>query len=191
MPRKASSKRPPRRRTAILLVDVINDLAFPGSRPLIRAAEAMSLRLARLAGRARVAGVPVVYVNDNFGRWESDWQKVVDRCAGPSSPGRRVVDRLRPHRGDYFVLKPRHSGFFETPLHLLLQDLGVTRVVVTGIATDICVFFTANDAYMRDYGVVVPKDCVAANTPRKTAFTLRQVRDVLKGRTPAGAEVRL
>jgi nicotinamidase-related amidase len=188
VPRKTSSKR---RRSAILLVDVINDLAFPGSRPLVRAAEAMSVRLARLAERARAAAVPVVYVNDNFGRWESDWQKVLDRCAAPSSPGRRVVERLRPHPGDYFVLKPRHSGFFGTPLDLLLQDLGVTRVVVTGIATDICVFFTANDAYMREYAVVVPKDCVAANTPRKTAFALQQVRDVLKGRTPAGAEVRL
>jgi nicotinamidase-related amidase len=186
MPRTRSS----RRRTALLLVDVINDLAFPGSRPLVREAEAMAPRLARLAARARDSGVPVVYVNDNFGRWESDWEKVVARCARPSSRGRRVVQRLRPQRGDYFVLKPKHSGFYDTPLHLLLQDLGVGRVVVTGVATDICVFFTANDAYMREYSVVVPKDCVAANTRRKSTFALRQIRDVLKGRTPAGADVR-
>jgi nicotinamidase-related amidase len=100
------------------------------------------------------------------------------------------VERLRPQPGDYFVLKPKHSGFYDTPLHLLLQDLGVGRVVVTGIATDICVFFTANDAYMREYSVVVPKDCVAANTRRKSTFALRQIREVLKGRTPAAADVR-
>jgi nicotinamidase-related amidase len=175
---------------ALLLVDVINDLDFPGSRPLIRRAEAMSVRLARLAARARQTLVPVIYVNDNFGQWQSDWRKVVERCERKDSPGRRVVQRLRPAPDDYFVLKPKHSGFFSTTLDLLLRYLGVRTVVLTGIATDICILFTANDAYMRDYELVVPRDCVAANTDRKSAFALEQIREVLKGETPLSSRVR-
>jgi nicotinamidase-related amidase len=185
-------RRPSTRRstTALLLVDVINDLDFPGSRPLIREAEAMAPRLARLAARARRAAVPVIYVNDNFGRWQSDWRKVVERCQDSASPGRRVVERLRPSPDDYFVLKPKHSGFFSTTLDLLLSYLGVRTVVLTGIATDICILFTANDAYMRDYRVVVPRDCVAANTRRKSGFALGQIREVLKGSTPSSRGIK-
>jgi len=175
---------------ALLLIDVINDLDFPGSDLLVRRAEAMSVRLARLAARARRSGVPVVYVNDNFGRWQSDWRKVVERCLRPLSPGRRIVERLRPLDDDYFVLKPKHSGFFSTTLDLLLRYLGVRTVILAGIATDICILFTANDAYMRDYRVVVPRDCVAANTRRKHAFALAQIREVLKGQTPESTRVR-
>jgi nicotinamidase-related amidase len=171
-------------KAALLLTDVINDLDFPGSEPLIRAVEAMAPRLARLADRARRAGVPVIYVNDNFGHWQSDWRKVVTWCQRPQSPGRTVVEQLRPQDDDYFVLKPKHSGFFSTTLDLLLKQMGARTVVLAGVATDICILFTANDAYMRDYSVVVARDCVAANTRHKTAFTLNQIRDVLKGDTP-------
>jgi nicotinamidase-related amidase len=180
-----------RSRAALLLIDVVNDLDFPGSDALVREAEAMAPRLARLAARARAARLPVVYVNDNFGRWESDWRKVIDRCLAPASPGRRVVEQLQPQEGDYFVLKPKHSGFFGTTLDLLLKQLGVRTLLLAGMATDICIFFTANDAYMRDYEVVVPRDCVAANTRRKTEFTLAQIREVLKGRTPSSRSLGL
>lgn len=171
-------------RAALLLIDVINDLSFPGSRPLIRAAERIAPRLAKLADRAREAGLPVLYVNDNFGRWRADWRKVIDYCGSPRSPGRRVVAQLRPKELDYFVLKPKHSGFYSTSLDLLLASMGVETVLLAGFATDICILFTANDAYMRDYRVIVPRDCVAANSRQRTEFTLRQIRDVLKGRTP-------
>ena len=92
--------------------------------------------------------------------------------------------RLAPLGRDYFVLKPKHSGFFSTTLDLLLGHMGVRTVLLGGIATDICILFTANDAYMRGYHVIVPRDCVAANTRRKTDFTLAQIREVLKGETP-------
>ena len=174
-----------RSHAALLLIDVVNDLDFPGSAPLVREAERIAPRLAHLAERCRRAGVPVVYVNDNFGRWQSDWRKVIRHCLSTGSPGRRVVERLVPSEEDYFVLKPKHSGFFSTTLDLLLSHMGVTTVLVCGFATDICILFTANDAYMRDYDVIVPRDCVAANTRQKTTFTLAQIREVLKGRTPA------
>ena len=176
--------------TALLLVDVINDLDFPGSEPLVRQAERMAPRLARLAARARRAAVPVVYVNDNFGRWQSDWHKVVDWCSREKSPGRRVVERLRPSAQDYFVLKPKHSGFFCTALDLLLRYLKARTLVITGIATDMCILFTANDAYMRDYRVMVPPDCVAAETRRRSKMALELIRDVVKGATPSSDRIR-
>jgi nicotinamidase-related amidase len=178
-----------RSRTALLLVDVINDLSFPGAGALVHASERMSHRLARLAARAREAGLPVIYVNDNFGQWRSDWRAVIDRCLSKGAPGHRVAAVLKPSEGDYFVLKPKHSGFFSTTLDLLLRNLGVDVLILTGIAADICILFTANDAHMRDYRVVVPHDCVAANTPRKREFALRQIRETLGGETPSSGSL--
>jgi nicotinamidase-related amidase len=178
-------------RAALLLVDVINRLDFPGSRPLVRQCLPMSRRLARLARRAREAKIPVVYVNDNFGRWESDWRKVLEACLAADAPGREVARRLQPREGDYFVLKPKHSGFFSTTLDLLLRYLGADTVILAGIATDICILFTANDAYMRDYRLVVPSDCCAANTPAKHGHALLQIRTILKADTTPQARLDL
>ena len=136
--------------TALLLIDVINDLAFEGSAALVAQAEPMASRLATLKRRASAAGVPTIYINDNFGQWRSDFRKTVAHCTSRSSPGRRVSQRLKPTSRDYFVLKPKHSGFFDTTLDTLLETLRIRRVILTGIAGNICVLFTANDAYMRE-----------------------------------------
>jgi nicotinamidase-related amidase len=178
-------------RAVLLLVDVVNRLDFPGSGRLVRDALRMARRLRRLAERVRTAGIPVVYVNDNFGRWQSDWRNVLEACLAADSPGREVVAQLVPRAGDYFVLKPKPSGFYSTSLELLLRHLGARTVVLTGIATDICILFTANDAYMRDYRLVVPSDCCAANTPAKHGHALRQIRELLKADTTASTRLDL
>jgi nicotinamidase-related amidase len=165
---------------ALLLIDVINDLAFDGAAPVIARAEPMAIRLAALKRRAAAAEVPVIYVNDNFGRWRSDFRQTVAHCTARRSPGRVVAQRLRPTRRDYFVLKPKHSGFFGTSLDALLAVLGTRRVVLTGIAGNICVLFTANDAYMRELDLYVPADCVVSNTVADNAAALRQMGTVLK-----------
>ena len=167
--------------TALLLIDVINDLAFAGAEDLIRQAELMSVRLAALRRRAAHAGVPVIYVNDNFGQWRSDFRQTVAHCTRPASPGRIVSARLRPTARDYFVLKPRHSGFHDTTLGTLLRDLRTRRVIVSGIAGNICVLFTANDAYMRGLRILAPPDCIVSNTVEDNDAALRQIEVVLKG----------
>jgi len=173
----------PARGTALLLIDVINDLDFPGAEDLIAEAEPMARRLARLKQRATRAGVPTIYVNDNFGRWRSDFRQTVSHCIAKSSPGRRVSRALRPTRRDYFVLKPKHSGFFDTTLDSLIGQLGIRRVILAGIAGNICVLFTANDAYMRDLQLFVPSDCIVSNTAEDNAHALRQMKVVLKAKT--------
>jgi nicotinamidase-related amidase len=169
--------------TALLLIDVINDLAFDGSEPLVERAEPMAGRLAALKRRATKAGVPAIYVNDNFGQWRSDFRQTVAHCTAKSSRGRRVSMRLRPTRDDYFVLKPKHSGFYGTTLETLLRDLTIRRVIVTGIAGNICVLFTANDAYMRGLTIFAPRDCCVSNTVGDNDGALRQIELVLKGNT--------
>jgi nicotinamidase-related amidase len=167
--------------TALLLIDVINDLAFEGSAALVEQAEPMSRRLAALKRRASAAGVPAIYINDNFGQWRSDFRQTVAHCTRPTSPGRLVSRRLRPTARDYFVLKPKHSGFFDTTLDTLLNALRIRRVILTGIAGNICVLFTANDAYMRELRIYAPADCIVSNTPTDNDHALRQIDTVLKG----------
>ena len=94
--------------------------------------------------------------------------------------GRPLAELLRPGKKDYFVLKPKHSGFYSTSLDILLRYLEVKTVILTGIAANICVLFTANDAYMRDFHLVVPSDCVASNTEEENRHALEQMRVVLK-----------
>jgi nicotinamidase-related amidase len=173
----------PAARTALLLIDVVNDLSFPGSNVLVEQAEPMSMRLAAFKKRAAKAGVPIIYVNDNFGQWRSDFRQTVTHCCSQASPGHVVSRRLKPTAQDYFVLKPKHSGFYDTTLETLLSDLGITRVIVTGIAGNICVLFTANDAYMRGLRIYAPADCIVSNTADDNEYALRQIEIVLKGRT--------
>ena len=167
--------------SALLLIDVINDLDFEGSEALVAQAEPMAIRLAALKRRARASGVPCIYINDNFGQWRSDFRQTVTHCTAKASPGRSVSGRLRPTKDDYFVLKPKHSGFFDTTLDTLLEALRVRRVILTGIAGNICVLFTANDAYMRDLRLFAPADCIVSNTPEENAYALEQIASVLKG----------
>jgi nicotinamidase-related amidase len=175
--------------TALLLIDVINDLAFPGSEPLIAHAEPMAVRLVQLKRQAARAGVPAIYINDNFGQWRSDFRQTVAHCTAPSSPGRRVSTRLRPSRRDYFVLKPKHSGFFDTTLDTLLGALRIRRVILTGIAGNICVLFTANDAYMRELKLFTPSDCIVSNTAEENEHALRQMRVVMKANVTPSTEI--
>lgn len=150
--------------TALLLIDVINDFDFPGSEDLLRHALPAAKKLARLKRRMHGAGVPIIYVNDNFGRWQSDFREQIERCAGDTCIGCEVARLLLPSRTDYFVLKPKHSGFFSTSLEVLLAFLGVDTLVLSGVAGDICVLYTANDAYMRDYKIIAAADCIASET---------------------------
>jgi nicotinamidase-related amidase len=174
---------------ALLLIDVINAFDFEGSERIVAAAAEAAPRIRALADRARTAGVPVVYVNDNFGQWRSDFRATVQACTAPDAPGREVSRLLKPKEGDYFVLKPLHSGFFSTVLHLLLEFLESETLVLTGFAANLCVLFTANDAHMRGYRLVVPVDCTAANSPELTENTLAQLRESLDADTPVATAI--
>jgi nicotinamidase-related amidase len=176
---------------ALLLIDVINDLEFDQADQLFEQALPMARRLASLKQRAKAGGIPVIYVNDNFGRWRSDFGAQVEHCLQSNVRGKPIAELLRPERDDYFILKPKHSGFFSTTLDTLLEYLGAKTIILTGIAANICVLFTANDAYMRDFHLVVPSDCVASNSPAENQYALDQMQQVLKADTRPSDELSL
>jgi nicotinamidase-related amidase len=178
-------------RLALLIIDVINDMEFEGSESLLQFAVPMAKRIAALKKRAREASIPAVYVNDNFGRWQSDFRKVVDHCLNDGVKGEEVARILQPEEDDYFVLKPKHSAFYATTLDTLLQYLGARTLILTGIAGNICILFSANDAYMRDFNLFVPSDCVASNTQEENEYALEQMRKVLKADTSSSEELDL
>jgi nicotinamidase-related amidase len=171
---------PDKSSVALLLIDMMNDLDFPAGDELLTSAIPVAHQIALLKLQARDQNVPVIYVNDNFGRWRSDFNAQVEHCLRDGARGKPIVELLRPAPDDYFVLKPKHSGFFSTTLDTLLEYLGVRTLVLAGFAANICVLFTANDAYMRDYQLLVPSDCVASNTRKDTENALEQMHKVLK-----------
>jgi nicotinamidase-related amidase len=182
---------PDKANTALLLIDVINDFDFPEGDELLRLALPVGKNIAALKKRAQAAGIPAIYVNDNFGRWQSDFKKIIDHCSAEEARGKEFVEMLLPDDDDYFVLKPKNSGFYSTTLDLLLTHLTAKNLILTGIAGNNCVFFTANDAYMRDYKVFVPADCVVSNSEEENDHALKQMEIVLKADTTGAKELDL
>ena len=182
---------PDKSNAALLLIDVINDFEFPEGEQLLELAMPVGRTIAALKKRAKAAGIPAIYVNDNFGRWRSDFKKIVAHSSGDDARGKGFVELLLPDEDDYFVLKPKHSGFYSTSLDLLLIHLSAKNLILTGIAGNNCVLVTANDAYMRDYKVFVPADCVVSNTEEENRYALKQMETVLKADTTISKELDL
>jgi len=159
-------------KAALLVIDMINPLDFDGAEPLCRAAEAIVDPILKLRSAADAADMPVVYVNDNYAAWRSDSAEIVGDVIDSDKPGRNIAERLRPRERDYFVVKPQLSGFYSTTLSALLPRLGVNRLVLAGMAADICVLFTAADAHMREYALWVPSDAVASEDDQRAKWAL-------------------
>jgi nicotinamidase-related amidase len=164
---------------ALLIIDMINDLEFEGGEALVEPGLAIAREIAALKREAAAHGIPAVYVNDNYGRWRSDFRALVGHCLEEGVRGGEICRTLRPEEDDYFVLKPKHSGFYCTTLDLLLQHLGARTLILSGMAANACVLFTASDAHMREYDLAVPGNCVASADAGATRFALRQLREVL------------
>jgi nicotinamidase-related amidase len=161
---------------ALLIIDVINDMEFEEGKLLFKQALPMAQKIAALKSRASSAQVPIIYVNDNFGHWRSDLKKQISHCLIDGVRGEPIARLLVPDHSDYFVLKPKSSAFFGTTLHTLLQHLGIRTLVLTGIAADVCILFTAHDAHLRDYKIIVPSDCVASNSLPETRMALANMK---------------
>lgn len=165
---------------ALILIDVVNDFEFNDGEQLFQHALPVGKKIAALKRGAKQLGIPTIYANDNFGRWQSDLNKIVSHCINDSVRGKPFVEQVLPDDDDYFVLKPKHSGFYCTALELLLAHLGAQNLILAGIAGNNCVLFTANDAYMRDFRLFVPADCSVSLTQEDNEAALNQMKEVLK-----------
>ncbi|MDD2714149.1 MAG: cysteine hydrolase [Simplicispira sp.] len=180
---------------ALVLVDFINPLDFDGADKLLAPALAAAQATARLKQRLAVKGVPAIYANDNYGIWQSDFRDVLQHCRSLDGERGRLAQLLAPGPQDLTVLKPRHSAFFATPLDMLLRQMGVQKIILVGLAADLCVHFTAVDAFMRGYALWIPADCVASETAQAQQAALAHMQRALKchiapssGRNPFGPQ---
>ena len=173
----------------LILIDLINDFEFDGADQMFKNTLAIAQPIAKLKQNAKAAGIPAIYVNDNFGKWQSDFRKLVDHCLEDNVKGKPIAQLLRPDERDYFVLKPKHSAFFSTSLDLLLRYLKANTLILTGVAGNICVLFTASDAYMRDFTLLVPRDCIASETEADNEHALAYMSKVLKADTRPSTEI--
>ncbi|WP_404710372.1 cysteine hydrolase family protein [Sphingomonas sp. MMS24-J13] len=173
---------------ALLIIDMITNMDFEGAKAMLDQAEAAAAAILRLRDAADEAGLPVIYVNDNFGEWHSERSQFVEKARQTKGGAARLVARLQPRENDYFIIKPQFSGFYATNLPVLLPKLGVDRLILTGMAADICVLFTAGDAHMRDYGLWVPEDAVAAETPERKRWALEIMRSAMAAETRSTGE---
>jgi nicotinamidase-related amidase len=176
--------------TCLVIIDMINAFTFDDAEKLFPAVVQAADWIARLKQRAAAARVPVIYVNDNFGKWRHDFHKLVEHCMKTQCRGKPVAERLHPTEDDYFVLKPKHSGFFATPLELLLKFLGTRRLILTGVAGDNCVLYTAADAYMRDFAVCVPADCIVSLDSNSNQAALDHMKTTLKADISPSIDIR-
>lgn len=177
--------------TALLILDMLSEYKFPGADKVLRRLRTPAKTMARLKHRANAARIPVIYVNDTAGKWESDQQEFVRRCCGDDVKGRDVSVLLAPSKNDYFMFKPRHSGFYGTPLQPLLERLRVTRLILTGMTGHQCVLFTAIDAHVRGFELIVPRDCIGGSSRKEAGHALFILESALKARTGLASGLRL
>jgi nicotinamidase-related amidase len=170
--------------TTLLILDMISDFDFPDGNAILRAAKRIAPNIARLRERVSASGLATIFVNDAEGRWRSDLTTVLSESLGRRSKGTPVVRQLLPREKDYFVMKPRHSAFYATPLKVLLAQLRTQRLILTGVSSHQCVLFTANDAHVRNFDLIVPSDCIAAGSASEHKLALQYFKAAL------GAEVR-
>ncbi|SDH70535.1 isochorismatase family cysteine hydrolase [Alteribacillus bidgolensis] len=165
---------------ALLIIDMINDMEFEDSEKIFPQALRAAENIANLKKRAKQHDIPVIYVNDNYGRWQSDFKELVNHCKQDNVKGKPITELVEPEDDDYFVLKPQFSAFFATPLDLLLDYLEVKTLIITGVAGNMCIQFTANDAYMRHYRLLIPSDGTASNQKKDNDQALDLMSNVLK-----------
>jgi len=175
----------------LLLVDVLNDVDFPGNSQLLKSIAALGKNISALKRRCRDAGIPVIYVNDNRGKWRSDFSAVLSHGLRPDSPGYPMVSQLIPEASDCIVLKPKHSAFYATPIDTLFSYLKVKTVILAGLITNACILSTASELYVRDLDVYVPSDCVAAPMKRAHRNALELMKISFEADTTSSSKLHL
>ncbi|MBT2599874.1 MULTISPECIES: isochorismatase family cysteine hydrolase [Oceanobacillus] len=163
--------------TAVVFVDLINDFQFDGGDDLLYNTKQIIPNIIKLRSFAKENNLPIIYVNDHYGLWQADFSKVIDYCSNEKS--REIIEQVKPDDNDYFLIKPQHSAFFQTPLHSLLIELERNHIILAGIAGDICILFSAKDAYMYKIKMSIPKNCMASEQKENNNYALYLMESVM------------
>ena len=167
-----------KKKTALLIIDMINNFKFDNGAVLAERATDIAQPIYQLKKKMKKSKMPIIYINDHYDLWQANYEKIAQKCT--NSLSKPIIDLLYPENDDFFLIKPKHSAFYGTALNTLLYSLNVNTLIITGIAGNICVLFTANDAYMREYKLFVPNDCLASNDIQDNEYALKMMKNVLK-----------
>ncbi|SDC49708.1 Nicotinamidase-related amidase [Terribacillus halophilus] len=162
---------------AVLFIDVFNNFDFPSGDKLLENTKKILPNWEKLRQKAKENDWPVIFVNDHYGIWQDNFKKIANYCRKEAN--KEIIDSMMPNEDDYFLLKPKHSAFFQTSLPSLLKELGCNHVILAGVAGNICIIFSANDAHMREFKLDVPRNCVASNTKEQNDDALRVIETTL------------
>ncbi|QGH32614.1 isochorismatase family protein [Gracilibacillus salitolerans] len=169
------------KKTAVLIIDLINDFTFHEGNLLLDNTRKLLPNIKKLKQYAKEHNFPIIYVNDHYDTWETDFKQIAQACL--SSKNEDIIEQGMPNKEDYFIMKPQMSGFFRTPLRSLLEQLEIEHLIIAGVAGNICVLFTANDAHMRGYTLHVPENCIASNTERHNQEAIKLMAEVFNAET--------
>jgi ureidoacrylate peracid hydrolase len=164
-------------RTAVLVVDMLNDFCKSGGMMVLPGCERLVPAQQAIIVAARSVKTPVIWIKDSHYRGlrrDREWTKRTPHCV-TGTWGAEIIDDLHPEDGEIRVSKHRYSGFFQTDLDLVLRDMLVEQLIVFGVVTNICVRSTVHDAFFLGYQIVVPRDCCAATSPREQESTLYDI----------------
>ncbi|WP_050801652.1 isochorismatase family cysteine hydrolase [Ornithinibacillus scapharcae] len=164
--------------TAILFIDLINDFQFEGGEKLLTHTESILPNLLKLRQFADEQKLPIIYINDHYQLWQSEPNVILNHCLNPAN--KHIIQQIKPRKTDYFLIKPQHSAFYQTPLHSLLKELGRTHLIIAGIAGDICILFTAKDAHTQAFTLHIPKNCIASEQEDRNKYALYLMESVMK-----------
>lgn len=162
---------------ALLIIDMINDFQFEHGSILAEKASLIAKNISALKNYCHESKIPVIYINDHYSLWKADLDKIIEYCSNEYND--TIFTLLTPKEQDYFLIKPKHSAFYGTALNTLLHQLKVDELILTGIAGNICVLFTANDAYMREYSLIVPENCIASVDEQDNKYAMTMMRNVM------------
>lgn len=174
---------------ALLIIDMINHFHFEHGNQLLKHTNEILNPLLQLKQTAKAANIPIIYINDHYNLWQADFQKIIEVCR--TKDNCNLIDKIAPTNDDYFLIKPKHSAFFGTSLNTLLAHLQVKELILTGIAGNICVLFTANDAYMREFTLYCPQDCIASVDINDNKYALTMMQNVLKANISSSTAIHI
>lgn len=166
---------------ALLIMDMLNDFIKRGAPLEVPKARGIIRNIRRELEKARMAGIPVIYCCDRHEPRDREFE-VWPPHAVRGTQGAEIIEELRPIKGEPVVAKKTYSAFYRTSLEKTLKGLGVKHLILTGVVTNICILYTAVDAYMRGYEITVHEDCVAGLKAGDSLFALRQIKGVLRPR---------
>src|SRR3954453_17739532 len=175
-------------KTALIVVDMVQTYDFEAAERLVANVERIVEPLTQLIGRAKREADHLIYVNDNFGDWHSERQRLVEEAL--SGEHAKLVEAIQPDDDATFIVKARHSIFYGTPLDYMLDMEGIEEIVLAGQGTEQCILYSALDAHVRSRPTVIPRDCVAHIEPALAKAALKMMEVNMQAKVLDSADVR-